>query len=122
MKKALYIVVSIIFIVGLLVGCNSEQPKVDTPPSVEEPNNDQESNQNDDLGSGESNTSLTKEGVYSGRIDNHSSEIMIDGEPVAVQIEKVVDLIEQLEEGDRIIFTYVENEHGQMVLTSIKKN
>ena len=120
MKRALYIIVSMIFIVGLLAGCNSEQPKVDTPPSVQEPNNDQESKQNDDSGSGESNTSLTKEGVYSGRIDNHSAEIMIDGKPVAVQIGNVIDQIEQLNEGAPVVFTYVENESGQIVLTNIK--
>ena len=120
MKKVLFITTSIILIFGLLFGCNSQTPKVDTPPVVEEPNNDQESNENNS--GSEENTSVTKEGVYSGRIDNHSAEIMINGQPVAVQVGNVVDQIEQLNEGDPVIFTYVENESGQIVLTNIKRD
>jgi len=134
-KKALVFILSAILILSLLAGCNSDQPKVDqdqnTPPAAEQPKEDQdkkddqasnEDQTNEESDSEDINTSLTKEGVYSGRIDSHSSEIMIDGEPVAVQIQNVLEVIDQINEGDHVIFTYEENEYGQMVIINIKKN
>lgn len=62
-----------------------------------------------------------KEGVYTGRIDNNFIEIEVEGQPTAYMIPEDLHWIfaEHLNEGDNVIFTYFENEHGQRVIIKI---
>jgi hypothetical protein len=68
-------------------------------------------------------------GMYVGLIDNHSIEIKISGVPdehsaKAFELtDKVKDNFDKLglNTGDRVHFTYYENNNGQRILTSIEK-
>lgn len=62
------------------------------------------------------------EGVYNGQIDGQSIEIQMSPTDVAAfRTEAVGDLLEGLEAGDRVKFSYEPNAEGQLVLTSIEK-
>ncbi len=63
----------------------------------------------------------TAEGIYQGRIDNFSIEIMIDGEPRAFINYDMEKLLEGIEDGDKVKIEYTENEHGQLELKNLEK-
>lgn len=63
------------------------------------------------------------QGIYIGQIDTHSIEIQIGEEAKAFQILDVKESFEalQLNDGDSIEFTYINNENGQLVIKELKK-
>lgn len=65
---------------------------------------------------------IDAEGVYNGQIDNQSIEIQMSSTDFAAfRTEAVGDLLEGLDVGDRVKFSYEPNAEGQLVLTSIEK-
>lgn len=61
-------------------------------------------------------------GIFMGQIDSHSIEIMLNKEVKAFQIIDVLDRFEELnlQEGDMIKFTYIEDENSMLVIKSIE--
>lgn len=59
-------------------------------------------------------------GIYNGQIDGNSIEISVDGQPAAFRHEQQEDmkaLVEKLETGTEVEFSYYKNENGQQILT-----
>jgi hypothetical protein len=64
----------------------------------------------------EADTTLSAEGIYTGQIDSHSVEIEVDGEARAFAISEGV-VVENIEGGSRITFTYREEEYRPLLLS-----
>ncbi|MDF2519710.1 MAG: hypothetical protein K0R84_338 [Clostridia bacterium] len=62
------------------------------------------------------------EGKLNGWIDNNSVEIqMTPSDAVAFRVSDVLDQMEGINDGDKVKFSYIQNEQGQMVITKIEK-
>ncbi len=66
---------------------------------------------------------IETEGVYNGQIDNNFIEISVGNMAGAYMLPRDLAwvLTEVLKEGDKVVFTYLENEHGQRILLKIDK-
>lgn len=62
----------------------------------------------------------TARGIFSGRADNHTVEIMIDGEAMAFGLDQGISF-DGIEEGDEVFIAYQENEHGRIVIIKVEK-
>lgn len=60
-------------------------------------------------------------GTYNGQIDNNFVEISVDGAAGAYMLPRDLSwvLAEMLNDGDEVVFTYMENEHGQRIILEI---
>jgi len=112
-RLSAHVVSALIVILALtlaLSGCSYLIPKKNVPapdssPGVEKPDSIQE---------------VT--GIYVGRIDNHSVEIIVNGEEQAFRLSDELratfdDL--GLEEGQQVKITYYQNEHRQLILEEL---
>lgn len=62
----------------------------------------------------------TAMGIFSGRADNHTVEIMIDDEPRAFGLDQGISF-DGIEEGDEVFIAYQENEQGRIVIVKVEK-
>ncbi|MEW5922223.1 MAG: protease complex subunit PrcB family protein [Bacillota bacterium] len=60
-------------------------------------------------------------GTYNGQIDNNFIEISVDGTAGAYMLPEALSwvLAEMLNSGDSVVFTYMDNEHGQRIILEI---
>ncbi|MGI6309087.1 MAG: protease complex subunit PrcB family protein [Dethiobacteria bacterium] len=63
-----------------------------------------------------------KRGVYVGQIDNNFIEIEVEGQAQAFMFGPELSplIAEVLKTGDEILFSYYENNHGQLIITALK--
>jgi hypothetical protein len=64
----------------------------------------------------EAGSIINGEGIYTGQIDSHSVEIEVDGQARAFAIGEGV-LVENIDGGSRIVFTYREEEYRPLLLS-----
>lgn len=134
-KKIITLLLLTIFCLGLATGCdiNVKDPNP-TPPSQNQPEDnktkeeertDPNQNQEQDEATGvKQNT-----GIYQGLIDSNSIEIKIDGAPEDTAYKafalsaSVIEGFEQLglDTGDKVSFTYTEEEDQQPLISEISK-
>ncbi|OIJ11571.1 hypothetical protein BKP35_11545 [Anaerobacillus arseniciselenatis] len=64
---------------------------------------------------------ITETGTFVGQIDNNSVEFTdVGGEPRAFRLtEEVREFLDVVQENDAIIYSYYENEDGQLILTEV---
>jgi hypothetical protein len=59
-------------------------------------------------------------GIFTGQIDSNSVEIVVQGNPAAyVPVEQIV--ISVVNEGDKVIFEYYEDQHGRRIINRMEK-
>lgn len=74
-----------------------------------------------EAGESEKKEVISAEGKYTGRIDNSSIEIMVDGKPGDFRFdEKLKSEIEKLSSDDTVSIEYYENEKGQLILEKLE--
>lgn len=59
------------------------------------------------------------QGVLVGLIDSHSVEIEVEGKPKAYGLAEQINL-SSLNEGDRVVFDYYEDQHGRMIINRME--
>jgi hypothetical protein len=103
----------LIFIIFLLTGCGttSKQMNVETTSSVHEER-------------GNKHTLISTQATYIGLIDSHSIEVIIDNEPLALQINnEQMNILEHLKTNEKISITYYYNEEtSQNILEKVEIN
>ena len=63
---------------------------------------------------------IDAEGIYVGRIDGNSVEIVIEGNPISFRHnENLVKTVKSMQTNKSVKITYYTNEHGQKILTDI---
>ena len=74
-----------------------------------------------EAGESEKKEVISAEGKYTGRIDDSSIEIMVDGKPGDFRFdEKLKSEIEKLSSDDTVSIEYYENEKGQLILEKLE--
>ncbi|HOQ09659.1 MAG TPA: hypothetical protein PLG09_05995 [Syntrophomonadaceae bacterium] len=113
LRKVLGLILIIGLIAGMMIGCSQsgtgEQEKEQTPPPIEEPVN---------------SDSIEATATYTGRIDNNSVEMVLQGDPQAFQLTD--ELIESWDslgfaEGDQLKIQYQERENDRPLLLNAQK-
>lgn len=123
LKKLFVITVVVLSFALLFTGCTSTAPEPVTPP-VEQQNGDQTapSATPDQPAAKVAAEAQDAQGKLNGWIDNNSVEIEMSPEDVlAFRVTDVLEQMKGIEDGATVKFSYIQNEHGQMVITKIEK-
>ncbi|AWM18651.1 hypothetical protein D3797_003090 [Bacillus subtilis] len=78
-------------------------------------------NQNQGEDVSESNI-VTKEGVFVGLADTHTIEVIVDSEPISLDItDESISDVSNLDSGDEVTVKYEKNNKGQLLLKKIQQ-
>ncbi len=118
MQKTLIFMTVAVLLVFTISACNNDD--MNKPEStIKESTLDNSSST--EAGESEKKEVISAEGKYTGRIDNSSIEIMVDGKPGDFRFdEKLKSEIEKLSSDDTVSIEYYENEKGQLILEKLE--
>lgn len=123
MKKMLVITLTLVFLVAVLSGCAkaSVQPEDITPeptPAIVEPSTSPSPEPAAKIAA----NGVDIKGKLNGWIDESSVEIEINPEDTrSFRVTNSLDQLEGIEDGDMVVFSYEENEYGQLNIIKIEK-
>ncbi|MCY7907002.1 CalY family protein [Bacillus inaquosorum] len=79
-------------------------------------------NQNQGEDVSEQSNIVTKEGVFVGLADTHTIEVIVDSEPISLDItDESISDVSNLDSGDEVTVKYEKNNKGQLLLKKIQQ-
>lgn len=116
-KKFFSLLAVFVLLLGLLAGCGKKESKQSSAPADKTP-------AAQTTGTNQSITVKSGSGIYNGEIDSNSVEIKFNGEDKAFRLSDSVKKLfegDTIKAGDRVSFSYIEDQYGRLVITGVDK-